>query len=163
MAPFTPKSMRRMGIAIVTIDVLLLVLWLCGGFYLAFHLETLCYEIQAILHFLILIHFPLAMFLCSLVTELGNALKEDPNVRKIPYSTYKPLEWIFTGLLSFFGDLILLTWAARAYVIFQDEHITDECQDWRIIHIAYDSVAAFTSLVTILWFTVFSFYTINRR
>lgn len=163
MAIYSPKSMRRMAIAIITIDILLLVLWFCGGIYLAVRLDTFCFELQAIIHFLILIHFTVAIFVCSLITELSKALKEDPNVRKLPYSTYKPLEWIFTGLLSFFGDFILLMWAWRAYVIFKDEHHTDECQDWRIVHITYDAVALFTSLVTIVWFIVFSSYTISSR
>jgi len=161
MVAFTVKSMRRAALVIITIDILLLVLWFCGGIYLAVMLDTHCFELQAIIHFLILIHFPLALFVCSLATKLGHALKKDPDVKKLPYSSYRPLEWIVTGLLSFFGDVILLTWAARAYTLFQEEG--DACQLSRILHITYDSVAVVTSLATILWFIVFSMYTVSSR
>jgi len=163
---FNAKTMKITGIVIVTIDLFLFMFWLGGGFYYISKLQDdICFTETFITHYLVLIHFCLAMFITSLVDDI---LKEEHNLKarnktlplKLPYNFYKPFTFIFTSILAFFGDLSLLVYAIRQYILLIG--INDQCQIARSLHIAFDVIAVFVSLISIIWFTVFSFKTIEN-
>lgn len=161
---FTVTRMKNMAIAIITIDLILLLVWFCGAIYILVNLETHCYEVQFITHFLILIHFALGMYVATTEGEITKQ-QEEARMRgkiliKLPYYAYSPLTWIFTGLISFSGDLMLLVAAVRNYAIIGN---ADECQNSRAAHIGFDVIALIISIVTVLWFVIFSIYSVANR
>jgi ABC-type transport system involved in multi-copper enzyme maturation permease subunit len=84
---------------------------------------------------------------------------EPKRLLKLPYYFYSPLAWIFTSIISLFGDSILLAFTVRSYQI----SIPDDCTNLRIGHIVYDSVALFISVISVLWFIIFGFYVISHK
>lgn len=161
---FTASRMRNIAIAIVTIDIILLGMWIGGAGYIAHSLATIdCFHDQATPHFLILIHFVLALHLAALVGEINkerymHKTQTGRELIRLPYYAYAPFAWILASLVSLSGDVILLAWAVIEYT----HSTTDECDSLRILHISLDLIALIVSLISILWFIVFSFYTVRE-
>lgn len=156
--------MKTFAIVILSLDALLLLIWLAGAIYIITQLEVPCFEVQFIVHFLILIHFALATYLASLIGEISKAqqryYRTHPchEIQQLPYHFYFPVAWIAVSLVSFIGDIILFTAGIRIY---QLRAGLDECQPSRLAHLIFDVVAILISLVSILWFIAFTIYTIR--
>ena len=153
--------MKKTAIAILSFDILLLIAWTANAAYLAFNLKLECFHSQAIVHFLILFHFVLAIHMANLVGEITreqfHASEAKKKLTLLPFYIYSPLAWILISLLSLVGDVVLLTWAIIEYRGIE----ADECNVARITHITLDSVALVISVVSIVWFVVFASATIR--
>jgi hypothetical protein len=167
MTWFTVRHMKRVAIVLLTLDIILLLIWLGGAIFLLTQLGVApCFESQLVIHFLILIHFALGTYLSNMVGEISReerrfAVKYPQQcLLRLPYHFYLPLSWIFIGIVSFVGDLILMVGGILLYQIRGGQ---DECQTTRLTHIIFDAVAVAISIVTILWFLFFSFYTIRSE
>ena len=164
---FTVDRMRSIAITIISLDLFLLVLWFAGTIYIIVELDVaLCFNDQFVLHFLILIHFALGMCIANLY---DSATREQDEFRergqqliKLPFHYYQPLTWIFTAIISFTGDLVLLVAGIRNYIIVSNDEVGDMCRNARISHIAFDAVALLVSCLTVLWFIAFASYTIDH-
>jgi hypothetical protein len=178
------QGMKITGLCIIGIDILLLLTWFVGACVTLSKVgEHVCYAEIFKTHFLILIHFVLFAFLCVVIGDLlleevvkhqeykeiirQNPLKKDDITLyqeyhydyKLPYRVYQPLGWAAISLLSFFGDVTLLVFSTKIY-----QHSTEpECHAIELSHIVYDSVALFISSLSIIWFIVFSIYTIANK
>lgn len=160
---FTLKRMKTVAITIITFDIILLLSWLSGAIYLVTKLDTHCYESQFTNHFFILIHFALALCITGIVDEIEKEELKHENkeiTTSMPYQFYSPFSWIFTSILSLFGDIILLAAASHEYNTMHEE---DECTNARIMHITLDVIALIISVISIIWFILFSFYTIKPQ
>jgi hypothetical protein len=165
---FTAQRMKRIGIGLVTVDLLLLLVWCAGSVYIAVYLAEgiACYTEAAIVHFFILIHFALAMFLTSMVCVIQQAdakahRKHHAVPIYLPVQAYAMLTWIFTAIISTAGDGTLMTWG----IIDLSNHPAgfDECNTARILHIFFDALALAVSVLTILWFIAFSVCTLKPK
>ncbi len=163
---FTAQRMKKIGLTLVTLDILLILLWCAGSLEIAVYLSqgVPCYVQSATVHFLILIHFALAMFLTSQVSGILDI--EDKARRKhkqppviLPPNSYYPLSWSFTALISTAGDGTLLTWAIIDLVNHPSGF--DECNTTRILHTLFDALALAVSVVTVLWFIAFALCTLK--
>ena len=161
---FTASRMRNIAIVIVTFDIILLGMWIGGAGYIAHSLATIdCFHEQMTPHFLIIVHFVLALHLAALVSEIDkerhlHKTQTGRELIRLPYYVYAPFAWILTSLVSLSGDVILLAWVVIEYT-----HATaDECESLRILHISFDLIALIASLVSIIWFIVFSIYTVRE-
>ena len=168
---FTVKRMKRFATVILVLDGLLLLVWTCGGIYIITQLQYPCFEVQFITHFVILIHFALAAYIATIIGEITKEecahrrrclrlARPCDELQRLPYEFYLPLAWISIASLSFVGDVVLLAAASRAYQLREG---LDQCQASRLAHIIYDVAATLISLVTILWFIVFTIYTIRHQ
>ncbi len=160
---FNAANMKTMATVIVAFDIVLLLAWLSGAAYLAFYLETACFHTVSIFHFLIVVHFILGIHLSTMIVEISkeqrlHLQRYSKPLGRLPYYLYEPLPWILTSMVSFCGDLILLTWGIIDY-----KHENDECNAARIMHITFDTVALLTSVISIIWFIVFAFYCIREE
>lgn len=161
MSYINTRSMKITGIIILVIDALLLLSWTAGQIYIICNLEEHCFTELFIVHFLILIHFALAIFITIMLNDI---IKEEQKNKgnKTPvilsFYNYSPLPWIFVSILSFLGDVILLAYAIKAYIIAHD----DPCMTSRKVHIAYDTIATLVSLLSIIWFIAFSFFVLRH-
>lgn len=166
----------------VALDLALLILiWLPGAIYIIVNLDTACFDVEFILHFIILLHFALGMSIAGVSSEIEKEEEEykekfhehfmsgsastptismvnptPPPLQYVSYRVYSPLPWIFTSIISLGGDAVLFAAAIRVYRL----GIVDECQTSRIAHIAYDTVALALSLVSVIWFVLFAIYVI---
>lgn len=158
--------MKTIGWVIVALDILLVLIWFAGGIYSIVMLEQACFEVQLITHFLILIHFALGFYLASMVGEIDReqqkAASRGRRLIQLPYLFYLPLAWIFVSVTALAGDVLLLTAGIRIYLL-RSREADDGCQTARFIHILFDSFAVLICLITIVWFIVFSLYTIKER
>src|ERR1700742_641153 len=114
---FTPKRMKEIAIVIITLDLILLVIWFGGSIYIIVNLDIACFENQFITNFLILLHFALGMCITNIESEIekeeikhkiDNGGDGKP-LLYLPYQFYSPTTWIFTSIISFGGDVILLS------------------------------------------------------
>lgn len=161
---FTVRRMRAIGNVIWTIDLLLAIMWFVGGIYISVFFNQACMRDEAVFHFLILIHFALWAKIDELLSEIQ---KEEMRFRDggqlmpemLPYEIYAPRGWAGVGFLSTAGDAILLTWGCLSLVLFADAG--DTCQMARAFHIAFDSVALFVSLMSVLWFILYACVTLT--
>ena len=175
---FTPQRMKVVADVIVALDLALLILiWLPGAIYLIYNLDTACFGIEFIIHFIILLHFALGMAIAWVSSQIDNEEEEyrekfyehfmngpspmkgnpvPPPLQYVSYRVYSPLAWIFTSLISLVGDSVLLAAAVRTFRL----GVADECRDARITHLAYDTVALALSLASIIWFVLFAIYVI---
>lgn len=171
---FTVKRMKRFAYAILIMDAFLLLVWTGGGIYIITQLEHLCFEGQFIAHFLILIHFALTAYITTIIGEISKT--QDAHRRRyeremsprpyvelqyLPYTFYFPVSWISIAIISFVGDVLLISAGSRLYVL--REGVGDRCQASRLAHIIFDAVATLISLIAIVWFIVFTSYTIKRK
>ena len=163
---FSAKTMKTMGIIIVTIDLLLFLFWVAAGFYyIAMLQDDICFTETYITHFLITIHFALAFCITSIVDDI---IKEEHNLKarnrnlslKLAYNFYHPFSWSFTSIISFFSDLSLLVYAIRQYILLLG--INDQCNTARKMHISLDVIAVIVDIISIIWFLIFSFKTIEN-
>ena len=160
---FTPNTMKITGIVIISLDIFLLLIWFAGAIYNISQLDKdICYTEIFIVHFLILIHFALGMCISNIIDAIMKEEKEIIEKRESDklMNYYTPLTWIFTSIVSTFGDAILLAYAIRSHIIVGDGDI---CKPSRILHITYDVVAVLISLTSVIWFIVFAFYTLDHK
>ncbi len=157
---------------LVVFEAILLATWLAGAIYIVANLEIECFEVQFVVHFLILVHFALAAYLLTVVAEISKAQenykRKHPSreLTLLPYTFYLPVVWIGIALLSLVGDIILLVGGIRLYTIRSSGGGINEdakCQTSRLAHIIYDGIATLISLVTIVWFIIYTLYTIKVR
>lgn len=156
-------SMRNTGITIVSLDLILLVMWACGGWYNISQQGTdPCFSFVFVVHFLIVCHFILIVVITAIVDliirEEKKAKDQGKVLHKLPYAYYTPLTWIVSSLVALLGDVSLLSFSISE---FRDIGFDDKCRNSRIFHIAFDSLAVFVCLLTILWFLVVSFTSIE--
>ncbi len=174
--------MKITAYTVIALDLVLLVLvWLPGAIYIIYNLDTACFAVEFIIHFLILMHFALCMAIAWVASQIESEEEEykekfheqflnraspatvtpmtsltPPPLEYVSYRVYSPLAWIFTGLVSLIGDGVLLAAAIRTYNI----GALDECRNSRIAHLAYDTVAFSLSVVTVVWFILFAIFVI---
>ena len=165
---FTATRQRRIAIALVAADLLLLVIWFAGSIFFAesFHGGNACIrDKQAPQHFVILIHFALGMFITNMegviTLEKEKERDEGKELITLSYANYWPLTWIFTGLVALLGDITLLTWASLEYGLILEEH--PECRTPQILHIVFDSFALAVSVLVVAWFLLFSAFRTRHR
>ncbi len=178
----TLTAMKITGIVIITADLLLLLIWFGGAMYIIHNLSvSVCFFEVFFAQFFIVFHFVLGMCITGIVKDIMNQQKERQslvsmgNERRVrgttsPYSPgfedeplsyyfYSPLTWIYTSVISFFGDLALLCYSIKIYTMAED----DVCHAIKIGHIAFDSIALFISITSIIWWIVFSIYCITHK
>ena len=163
MTWFTARRMRNTAIAIVSFDIILLALWISGAGYITHNLTIECFHDQSISHFLIIVHFVLGLHLAAMVGEIGKELRlfksrTGKELLRLPYHFYEPFAWVLTSLVSLSGDVILLSWAVIDYT----HAASDECDTSRILHISFDTIALISSVVSIIWFLLYTFCTIRE-
>lgn len=162
---FTARAMKITAIVIFAVDMLLLAVWFATGCYLSFGMiEYECFSHQTIPHFLILCHFPLSCYIVSMISKIETEedYQEEYYGKKpvlLPYHIYDPFPWAIVSVVVLAGDIMLLVWAS----IEKDTHSSDECDAARSLHIALDVWALLVSLASIIWFIVFSIYTIRQK
>lgn len=163
---FTVRRMKTFASVILALDALLLLIWTGGAIYIITQLEHLCFDTQFIVHFFILIHFALAAYMATIIGEIAKeeerARRRAPHreLQQLPYTFYLPVAWIAIATISLVGDVILLSAGVRIYQLRMGR---DECDAQRLAHIIFDIVATLISLVAIVWFIVYTIYTIKRR
>jgi len=152
--------MKAVIIGILSIDGILLLLWIGGSIYLLSNKGGLdpCFHEEFVSHFLILIHFALPICIAGILDSILLVENEEHTkeyIDNLPYQFYSPVAWSITGVISLFGDIFLLTSGIVDHIHFGS---SDQCITARKLHITFDSVATLTSLFSVLWFIVFSFY-----
>ena len=162
---FTPRAMKITAIIVFVVDMLILLAWLGVGGYIAHGLgEYECFSHQTTPHFFILLHFALSFYFVTMIAKIDS--QEESFFHRygsmpleLPYHMYEPFSWFFISFVVLAGDIILLTWG----VIERNSHASDECDAMRSIHVALDAVALCVSIVSVVWFIIFSFYTIRDK
>lgn len=155
--------MKTFATVLIAFDIFLLLLWWGGSGYILVNIETACFHGQVYPHFFILIHFVLGMYMACMVGEISKELhvhylNNGRVLALLPYHFYQPLCWILTSLISLSGDIFLICLAALEY-----KHAPiDDCNTARILHIAFDTLALITSIISIVWFVIYSYYTIRE-
>jgi hypothetical protein len=160
----TPRVMKIMGFIILSLDMVLLLLWVSGLWYNASQVGTdPCFSAVFVVHFLIVCHFILLSAILAMLDiimkEEQKAASEEKVLKKLPYIYYTPTTWIVTSIIALLGDVSLLAFSAN-----ENHNIggDDKCQQSRIFHIAFDGLAILVCLIAIVWFLVLSFYTIEE-
>ena len=156
--------MKTMASIVVAVDIILLVAWVSIAAYIAFNLNIECFHDMSINHFLTVVHFILGIHISTMITEISkeeriHSQRSNRILMRLPYYMYEPLPWIMTSLVSFSGDLILLVWGIIDY---SQHPSSDECNNARIVHISFDTIALTTSLISIVWFILFAVLTIRE-
>lgn len=162
---FTWQRMKRIAIGIIAVDLFLIAFWYAGSVYISLNFTVPCFKAAAISHFLILIHFALGMYICNMESIISTAENEarerGQRLKRLPYQAYGLLAWSFTATVSTLGDLTLLTWAIQD--VQENPAGSDQCDTARILHATFDALALFVSVITVVWFILFTSCTVRRR
>ena len=162
---FTWQRMKRIAIGIITVDLFLLAFWFIGTIYLSATRTDPCFRDARTQHFLILIHFALGMYIATMegvVSAAENEARERGRVlKRLPYQAYGLLTWSFTASVSTLGDTTLLTWAVQDMI--ENEGTADACTTARALHVTFDTLALIVSVITVVWFVLFTAFTVRRK
>jgi len=165
--------MKQMAIAIVSMDLILLVIWFAASIYLVVKAGVApCYDVEFFFHFFILIHFALGLTISNIVGEIEKeeylhqerqeqkrpVVAPSETLQYLPYVIYSPFSWIFTSFIALGGDITLFASAIRFYDI--GGSLGDECQPDRLARIFFDALALVISIISVLWFILFAIYAI---
>ena len=124
-----------------------------------------CFQESDKSNFLIIFHFTLCASIADITADIGKEETRegiaDGTITKLPYRFYKPVLWAITGVISLVGDIILLAAGSLVYQLSLSNG--DLCTNSRIAHIVIDVVALSITIVSILWFIIFSFYYIKHK
>lgn len=161
---YSLKSMKWIAHVLVLFNFLLLIIWTIGAIYLLAQLSVAaCYQEEWTQHFLILIHFALAFYLTTIISDINREERRYDRaslvLTRLPYSFYQPLAWFFVSVSSLVGDALLLASGVHFYWLGVNDN---DCQETRIAHIAYNAIATIISLFSLLWFVIFSTYNIRH-